>query len=539
MRIHQLLARGGLALALGLAGCARRELPVTAATREHTLLVGNGAEPADLDPPAAAAATDINILFALFEGLTGLDEATGRAEPGAAERWEHSPDGLTWTFHLRPSARWSNGDPLVADDFVRSFRRTVNPALAFQNAYYLFPLRHAEAINAGRITDLTQLGCAAPDPHTVVLTLERPTPHLPLLTALSPWFPINPRVLQSFGALTARGPAWTRPGNFVGNGAFALREWRPNARLVVERNPHYWGAPHTQLERIEFYPIEKPDDEERAYRAGQLHVTYTLPLPKLAAWRQRDSAQLRVDPLLYTGFIAFNTTRPPFDDPRIRRALSLAVDRDALVRGPLAGSRPAAYAVTPPGTGGYTARARVAESGDQARALLVAAGHPRGADLPPLELQVRNDEIQPIAAQALQAMWQRELGLRVTIAQLEQKTWLQNQSSGNYGLAFYSWTGDFPDPITFLGLFVSNNGNNWTGWRDPAYDRLIAEAASLSDAGRRTELLQQAEARLLDQLPVTPLFHGAQTYLLRPAVRNWQPALLLNRRYQLIELAAP
>jgi oligopeptide transport system substrate-binding protein len=517
-------------------GCAKRGTSVADATATQTLLIGNGAEPADLDPPVATAYTDMNILNALFEGLTYIDEQTAKPVPAVAERWEPSADGLTWTFHLRADATWSNGDPLVADDFVQAFRRVVSPKLAFENASYLFPLKNAEAINNGKLSDLTALGCVAPDSHTLVLTLEHPTPHLPLLAALTPWFPINPRILRQFDALGSRGTAWTRAGNLVGNGAFQLTEWTANSRIVVTRNPHYWNATQTTLERVIFFPTDNPDAEEHAFRAGQLHATSTLPVAKIAGWRAQDPQRLRIDPFLQTVFIEFNSRRPPFNDARVRQAFALAVDREALSRAALGGTYPPAFAATPPNTGGYTARARAEFDVAKARALLAAAGHAGGAGLPALTLQVRNDPTQPVVAEALQAMWQRALGVQVAINPMEQKTWLQNQRTANYTLSTYAWVGDFPDPITFLGLFTSDNGNNWTGWSDSKYDALIASANSATDAAQRSETLQRAEALLLDATPLTPIYHGVQTYLLQPSVTHWVPAPLGFRRYQQVQL---
>ena len=521
---------------LSCAGCGRRTTPVEAATRDHTLLLGNGAEPADLDPPVVTAYTDMNILNALFEGLTFIDEQSGKPVPAAAERWESSPDGLTWTFHLRRNAAWSNGDPLVADDFVQSFRRNVSLKMAFENASYLFALKNAQAINSGKVADLAALGCAAPDPHTLVLTLAQPTPQLPLLAALTPWFPVNPRVLQKFDAMTSRGTAWTRPGNLVGNGAFMLKEWTPNARLVVVKNPHYWGATENRLNEIDFFPIENPNAEEHAFRSGQLHVTSTLPVSKIAAWRAQDPNRLRVDPFLQTFFIAFNTKRAPFGDVRVRRAFALAIDRDALTRAALGGIYPAAFAATPPNTGGYTARARAEYNVAEARSLLAAAGHAGGAGLPPLSLKVRSNEWQPVVAEALQAMWQQALGVRVEVQPAEQKTWLEDQHTLNYTLSIYSWVADYSDPLTFLNLWTSTNDNNWTGWSDPKYDALIASASTMTDPARRDATLQQAEAYLLEAAPVTPICHGVQTYLIQPAVHDWVPAPLGFRRYQRVQV---
>lgn len=521
---------------LALAGCSRRETPVEAGIRTRTLLAGNAAEPADLDPHLASILNDQIVVNTLFEGLTLLDERTTNPLPAAAESWRASEDGLVWTFRLRDGLLWSNGEPLVADDFVQSWRRLLTPAFAGENAWYLFALKNAEAFNARQLTDPAAVGFAAPDARTLVLTLERPTPYLPALVSLPAWFPLNPRVLAKFGAMEKRGTAWTRAGNLVSNGAFTLTQWTPNARIVLEKNPRHREAAQNHLARVIFFPIENPDVEERDFRAGQLHVTFNLPVTKIASWRKQDPARLRADPTLQANFLRFNTSRPPLDDPRVRRALSLAIDRDALARSVLQGSREAARALTPPGTGGYTARASVATNVEEARQLLAAAGHPGGKGLPTIDLQCRNDEIMPRVAEALQQMWQRELGLRITLSPLEQKTWIQNQQTLNYGISTAAWTADFPDPVTFLGMFTSNSAYNWTGWKHPDYEKLLGTAAATVDPQQRYEILQQAEALLLTESPIAPLYFGAQTYLIHPAVKGWEAAPLVFRRFQIVEL---
>jgi oligopeptide transport system substrate-binding protein len=531
------LALGLLSLlALLLAACAPRETPAEAGIRTRTLLVGNGAEPGDLDPHLASILSDQIIVNTLFEGLTLLDEKTTRPLPACAESWTASPDGLTWTFHLRPGLQWSNGDPLTADDFIQSWRRALNPAFAADNAWYLLPLKNAAAFNSGKLPDPAAVGATAPDARTLVLTLEHPVPYLPALVSLPAWFPINPRVLAKFGAMDRRGTAWTRPGNLVSNGAFTLAKWEPDARIVLDKNPRYRDAGSNHLEHIVFLPITQPDDEERDFRAGQLHVTFSLPVTKIATWREKNPAQLRIDPVLQTNFLRFNTTRAPLDDPRIRRALSLALNRDLFADTILQGSRQAAHTLTPPGTGGYTLPAGVHADFEAARQLLIAAGHGGGEGLPPIDIMVRNDEIMPRLAEAIQAMWRRELGLHVTISQVEQKTWIQNQQTRNYTVAMSAWTADFPDPVTFLGLFTGDSSYNWTGWNDPEYNQLLARAATIPDPAIRYTLLQKAELRLLQQAPVAPLFFGAQTYLINPAVKGWTPAPLVFRRFQLISL---
>jgi oligopeptide transport system substrate-binding protein len=525
-----------IAACLVAGGCSRRETQAASAVREQTLLLGNGAEPEDLDPQVVTAYTDQNILLALFEGLTAIDEKTSQAVPAAALSWESSADGLVWTFHLREGLRWSNGDPLVADDFVQSWRRMLSPAFAAEYADLFYPIKNAQAFNEGTTTDPSALGVTAPDPRTLRIELARPTPYLPVLAALPPWYPVNPRVLEHFGATTKRGTAWTRPGNLVGNGPFLLDEWSPNARIVVARNPNYWNAGVVTLHQIVFFPTESPEVEERDFRAGQLHVTFALPVAKIASYRKNQPGLLRTDPFLQTFFLRFNVERPPLDDPRVRRALSLAIDRDAIARRVLSDAYPPAHSFTPPDCGGYTARARVERDTDLARRLLAESGHPGGRGLPGIEVQVRNDEVQPPVMEAIQAMWAKELGIHVTLATLEQKTWIQNQQTLNYSISTSGWAGDFLDPVTFLDLFLAGGGHNWTGWRDGAYDRLIASAATTADPAARFELFQQAEARLLDQAPVAPLYFGAHSYLIAPEVKGWEPAQLGYHRYTFVRL---
>jgi oligopeptide transport system substrate-binding protein len=534
-----LTCRALLAVGAGLvalSGCARRETPAAAATREQTLLLGNGAEPADLDPQVVTAYTDQNILLALFEGLTAIDEKSSQAVPAAALSWESSNDGLVWTFHLRAGLRWSNGERLTADDFVQSWRRMLLPAFAAEYAYLLYPIRNAEAFNQGRVSNPSSVGISAPDPLTVRIELARPTPYLPVLAALPPWYPVNPRVLERFGAVAKRGTAWTRPGNLVGNGPFVLDEWQPNARIVVARNDNYWNAGAVTLRQIVFLPTENPDTEERDFRAGQVHVTYALPVAKIATYRREAPERLRVDPFLQTYFLRFNVNRAPLGDPRVRRALSLAIDRDTICRRVLSSGYPPAHSFTPPDCGAYTARARVDLDAAQARALLAEAGHPGGKGIPTIEVQARNDEVQQPVMEAIQAMWARELGIHVTLAALEQKTWLQNQQTLNYTVSTAGWAGDFLDPVTFLDLFVTGGGNNWTGWGDGAYDALIDAAARETDPGARLGIFQKAEALLLERGPVAPLYFGAHAYLILPSVRGWTPALLGYHRYALVRL---
>ncbi len=527
----------GLALtALVAGGCGPRETPAEAGLRTRTLLVGNGAEPADLDPHATDAYTDMVILATLFEGLTVLDERTSQGLPGVAERWETSADGLTWTFHLRADARWSNGDPVTARDFAFAFQRILTPGLGAPSSYLLWVIKHAAAFNQGKNASFSAVGVEVAADRTLRLHLEHPVPHLPALAAHAAWLPVHRGTLEKFGAVARRGTAWTRPGNLVGNGPFTLAEWSPQARVVVARNPQHRDAARTGLERIVFHPVEQVETEERMFRAGQLHVTHGLPTAKLPVYRRAAPGQVRIDPFLRLLYLNFNVARPPLDRPEVRRALALAIDRAAIARAVFDGAWTPATTFVPPDCGPYTSRARVSSDPAAARRLLAAAGFPDGRGLPALSVQVANDGHQPRLMEAIQAMWRRELGVHCTIEPFEQKTWIQNQQTKSHQLGVMGWVADYPDPRTYLGLLTTDSGNNWTNWSDPGYDRLIARADQTADADARLEILRQAEARLLEATPVTPLVFNPRLYLIHPAVRNWDPAPLGIRRFQRVEL---
>jgi oligopeptide transport system substrate-binding protein len=526
-----------LCLLLLLAGCTRRETPAEEGIRTQTLLVGNLAEPRDLDPLAMNAASDSYIAVALFEGLTALDERTGQPMPAAADRWEISADGLTYTFHLRTGAKWSDGSPLTAQDFAYSFQRILTPAFASEYSYMLWPIKNAEAFNSGKLTDFSAVGVATPDAATLRLTLERPTPYLLALAAHNTWYPVQRATIEKFGAMAQRDTRWTRPGNLVGNGPFVLTEWNPNARLTVEKNPHYWDAAAVRLNRIRFFPIESAEVEERNFRAGQLHITFGLPASKIAVYRTQQPKLFRNDTMLDLLYLNFNLQKPPFDNPLVRRALSLAIDREALSRNVLEGAWPAAFSFVPPNCGGYMSRHHLTYDVAEARRLLAEAGYPDGKGLSSFSIQVLNDARQPRLAEAIQGMWARDLGVHVTIEVNEQKIWLQNQQSMSHQIGFMGWTADFPDPVTFLTLTQTGNGQNWSGYSNPAYDRLLVQADSTIDASARFELLQQAEALLLADAPTPPLVYRGRTYLINPAVRNWDPAIVGTHQFKKVYLA--
>jgi oligopeptide transport system substrate-binding protein len=525
-----------LAGAALLAGCARRETPAEAGIRTQTLLLGNGAEPQDLDPQVCTAYTDYNLLIAFFEGLTCIDEKTSQAVPGAAESWKASPDGLVYTFHLRANGCWSDGAPVTAEDFVYSFRRILSPGLASEYSYLLYPILNAEAFNAGRLKDFSRVGVCALDARTLRIALGRPCPYLPALAAHQAWFPVRRSVIEKYGRFDERGTPWTQPGHLIGNGPFLLQEWTPNSRIVAVKNPRYWDAARNRLHAVVFYPNEDIAADESDFRAGQVHVTYDLLSDRIDRYRKTAPQDLRTDPLSDSFFLRFNVGRPPLDDRRVRQALARAIDRAAIARDVFHGAVRPAWALTPPDTAGYDPPAGIPTDFEGARRRLAEAGFPGGRGFPAIEIQMNTDANNAKIMEAIQQMWRRELGIEATIANQDFRVYLDNQRSLSYQVSRSRWVGDYDDPSTFLDLFKSDSGNNETGWKNPEYDRLNDEAARALDPAKRYALLRRAEALLLDEAPIAPIYYGSRNYLIRPCVHGWVPSLLGIHRYQYVWL---
>lgn len=525
------LFRLSLALAvLTFTAALRAGTPVADGIRDGVFHTGNGAEPRSLDPQINVAFTDTLITQTLFEGLVLKDAVTAETVPGVAERWETSEDGLTWTFHLRKNAKWSDGVPVTAQDFVWSYQRNLSPKLGTEYSYMLWVVDGAEAYTRQedpsfpadkRITDFDKVGIHAKDDHTLVLRLAGPTPYLLSLIVHDSWMPVPRHVIEKFGSIDTRATGWDRPGSHVGNGAFKLTEWAPNKVIRVDKNPQYWDAANVGLNAICFYPIEDTTSEERSYLAGQLHRTYKVLPDSIERFSKERKGELFIEPWLETYFIRFNVQQPPLDNPLVRQALSAVIDREAIVENVTKGGQLAAYHFTPTGTGGFEARARVAYDPTAGRELLAKAGFPGGKGFPKLTLTYNTDPENTRILQAIQEMWRAELGVDIQLSNMEFKSYIEAMTKIDFQLLRSRWIGDYDDPNTYLGLFVTDGGNNNTHWSNKDYDRLIAEAGTTADAKARFELFQKAEELLLKELPVSPVFFGTQVTLRHPSVRGY------------------
>lgn len=524
------------AFGLSVAGCDNNNnTPVTRSIETQILYFNIGGEVQNLDPHTVTGLPEARVMRALLEGLVTKDPHHLQPLPAAAQSWDISPDGISYTFHLRKNARWSNGDKVRAQDFVYAWKRILSPELASEYAYNLYPVQGAEEYHQGQFTDFEQVAVRAEDDHTLKVTLRAPTPYFLHLLDHYSAFPVHPPTLERFGRLK-RNTRWTHPENFVGNGAFVLKEWKINQKIVVHKNPLYWDAQRTRLNAIEFYPIDNIGVEERMFRTGRLHITSSLSPEKIQSYRENMPQALFVHPYLATYYYELNVTHPPLDKRKVRRALGLAIDRSQITQLLKGGQQPA-FAMTPPDIGGYIPPVGIRFDPQRARELLDEAGYTNRADLPPLELLYNTSESHRQIGVAIQQMWKRHLGIKVTLNNQEWKVYLQTRNNGDFQVARAGWVGDYPDPNNFLDLMMSTSGNNRTQWSNPQYDDWIRRANQTTDAEQRHKLFTTAEALLMHEMPVIPIYRYNNTRLVHPTVHGWHANLMDYHHYSDVYLA--
>lgn len=499
------LLGGSLFFVLLLVGCGRRA--------PADLVIVNGVEPESLDPAVVTGQGDGRVVRAMFEGLTRLDPVTAKPVPGIAERWDVSADGMSYTFHLRTNALWSTGERIVSEDFLFSWRRLLDPATAASYASMLFCVEGAERFHTTRSGDVSSVAISAPDPRTFEVRLNAPTPYFLDLCAF--WsLAVVPREW-----IGEHGDAWILAVGKNGahgppvSGAYQLESWRLNDRIRLRRNDRYWDAANTRTETIDLLPLNSATTALNLYLAGEVDVIWDKDLvpveliPDLLPRPDFHSFNY-----LGTYFIRLNVTAEPLSDPRVRRALALAVDKRRIVERITRAGENVAEHFTPDGVAGYDPPAGLAFDPGRARAELSAAGYPGGAGFPEIEYSFNASaggaaRMHERIAVELQEMWREHLGISVGLHQTEWKVFLAAQKNLEYGLSRSSWIGDYNDPNTFLEMFVTDGGNNRTGWSSVEYDRLIAAANATADAAERAGLFRRAESILVEEeLPIIPLY---------------------------------
>lgn len=618
------LTLGAIAIAgfFGLTGC-EGETAVDKATREGIFLMGNSAEPKGLDPHIVSGVLENNIISSLFEGLViEHPSKDGVALPGVAEKWYPAdPKNPTeWIFELRKDAKWSDGEPLTAEDFLFSFRRILTPELASDYAFMLFYIRDAEAYHKsqrayllfrndedfpvewdslkdvdfspnekadessynrkgldhltanqlevlkanpfkfnwpesvseevrnliiekslefakskGDLWDLIDFGATAPDKHTLKVELNSPMPFLPEITKHYTWFPVPKHAVLDFGRIGERFTDWTKPENLVCNGPFVLKSWVFNDHIEVTRNPKYWDAENVKLNGVRFLPIANLFTEGRMFFNNQLHVTYTLAPEMIEYAKTHFADNLRNELYLGTYFIRTNTTREPFDDPRVRLAFSMALDQEAIIDNVLQGGQKPASGLVP-SFSGYPDAGMVKFDPEGAKKLLAEAGYPGGKGIRDIEFLTVDKETSKAVGEALQGIWKEHLGVNVKIKQMEWGSYLTNMFDKKYDLAAGGWIGDYMDPLTFLDMWMKDAGNNRTGWHSPEFEKLLQNASAATNAKERYELLSKAEQLFLSERPILPLYFYTRNYLIHKDVENWHPLLLDHHPWKYVNV---
>lgn len=499
---------------------------VDQAIEDKILIKSMCPEPTELDPQLATGLPEKTVLLALFEGPLNLDPKDCSPCPGLAHSWDVSPSGTYYTLHLRPEAKWSDGTPLTAEDFVFSAKRMLSPRLASGLSSFFHPLKNAKAYQAGTVVDFNEVGVHALDAHTLELELECPLPYFLQYLASSAWYPVPKHAILAHGPADDRHNTWTHPAHFISNGPFCLKSWDIHQALIVAKNPLYWDSPNVALNAIHFLAINDLMSEERAFRSGHIHLTEALPLGKYKALKKKKAPELFEAPALGTYCYAFNTQKKPFDDKRVRLAFSLALNRNLLVDSVVGGGRAPAYAFTPPHTGGYTPEAKIEENLTKAKALLSEAGYPEGKGFPKVRLLINSSDNHRQIAEVLQAVWLKELGIKIELVIEEWKVFLHSRKNYDFEIVRANWMGDYLDPHAFLEVYLSDGPNNWSRWRCEAYDKLVSASNHKQNTLERYALLQEAETLLLEELPLLLIYHFNTLNLLDTRVKGWYPNIL-------------
>ncbi len=520
-----------------LAGCGKSERPVDVAAREGILLFGNGSEPQGLDPHMVTGVPENHIISALLEGLITYHPTDDNLpEPGMAERWDPNEDYSQWTFIIRDDAVWNNGDPVLASDFVYSWQRMLSPLFGAKYADMLYVILNGEQFHKGQIENFDRVGVKAINDKTLQVTLVGPTPHFPNMLKHYSWFPVHPGTVEKFGGMNEMTSRWTLE-EYVGNGPFNMAEWAPNQVIRVVKSDTYWDRDRVQLNEIHFRPVSNANTEEAMFRNGELHLTNTLPPSQIAIYQQRNPEVLRIDPYLGTYYYRFNMDRPPLDNIKVRKALAMAIDKEQIVENITRGGQIPATGYTPPGMTNYEPLDMAHFNPERAKELLAEAGFPNGEGFPEMEILFNTQETHRAIAEAIQNMWKTTLGIDVTLLNQEWKVYIPSQQNQDYDISRSAWIGDYMDPITFLSMWTTGNGNNNTGWSNPTYDNLISAIKQEGDPEKRTALLHKAEEILMEDLPIAPIYWYTRIFLKDPRVQGWDPKLLDNHPYKYVSFS--
>tara|TARA_B110000483_G_scaffold86826_1_gene107224 strand:- start:2522 stop:4135 length:1614 start_codon:yes stop_codon:yes gene_type:complete len=496
-----------------------RVSPIDEARSQNLLLITVGSEPSTLDPHRCTGSPESFIMLALWEPLVDWNETATGMVPAAAANWEISEDGRTYTFHLRPEAKWSNGEPITATDWVRSFQRWLTPSIAAELGNFGDPIVGAFEFRTGANSDPDSVGIRSPGEHTLEIELTEPDVlFLDRLTGY-PFFPLHEASVEAAGGFFNPMADFLRPDRLITNGPFTMTEWKYGQYVQVERNPHHHAPP--RLNAIRFLAFDNLDTMERSYRSGQLHIIDSLPASKIEGYREAQDPALVTLPRVGTRYLSFNTTNPPFDDTRVRRAFALAIDRQQLVDAVLrTGGAPALSLIR--GTkDGHQPTSLITESVEEARQLMAAAGYPEGKDFPAVEYLYNTLDRNRQMAEAYQQMWQASLGVKVSLRNEEWKVFLDTRRQLQYQISRAGWLPFSPEPAELYELVTTNSPANESGWSHADYDRVFDAARQEMNPKKRYQLYDELDQILLDEMPLVPVGFYSRNKLIHPSLEGW------------------
>ncbi|MGD6736963.1 ABC transporter substrate-binding protein [Photobacterium leiognathi subsp. mandapamensis] len=486
---------------------------------KQELVRGNGTEPESLDPQKVSGVPESNVIRDLLEGLVNQD-SKGNLVPGAAKSWE-TEDYKTWTFHIRDDAKWSNGDPVTAEDFVYTWRRLADPKTASPYASYIqmTTMANAEDIIAGKKAPET-LGVEAVESKTLKVTLDKPVSYFASMLVHTSMKPVNQKVVEKFG------DEWTKVGNYVSNGAFKLDTWVVNERIVLARNENYWDNKNTVINQVTFLPIENQVAAMNRFLAGELDMTYEMPNEHFKRLQKEYPQDVKVTPYLCSYYYEFNMTRKPFDDANVRKALSYAIDRDVLAKFIVGKGETPAYNFTPLATNGLDVEMPEYSKLDQkqrlakAKELLKAAGYDQNNPLK-FNLLYNTSENHKKIAVAISSMWKKGLGVTAVLENQEWKSYLDAKRQGNFDISRAGWCGDYNEASTFLAIMRSDHSQNYPKYSSAAYDKAIDDAVLAKTDAERAADYKDAEAKLAEDMPIMPIYHYVNARLVNPQLGGY------------------
>ena len=537
-----------------LEGCKKTIITENPVVQEFTYNIA--AEPQFLDPGKATGIPEFTVLLNLFDGLTRYD-LNNKIVPSVSINWDIDSTNTKYIFNLRKDIKWSNGDPLTANDFEFAWKRALSPELASEYAYQLYYIKNGKDFNTvvpienqsefsmenkyfypkrdenERIIldantqqpiadetkpfDLNTIGIKALDDNTLEVNLESPTPYFLSLLTFTTYLPVNKKIVEA-------NPDWAKSvDNFVSNGPFVIKEWTPQDKIIVEKNANYWDESKVNINKITFTMVTNGTTELAMFETGQIDFAVNPP-PVEFDWLKKQN-KLKIEPYIGTYYYSFNTSKPPFDNQKVRRALTLAIDRKSIVENITKGEQKAALGYVPYGIKDSTSDKEFRDVGGEfytdnnyleAKTLLAEAGYPDGKGFPKFILLYNTSEVHQAIAQAIQQMWKERLGINCELTNQEWQVYLSNRSKLNYDVARAGWIGDYADPNTFLDMFISESGNNDTGWKNENYDELINKAKSQNDIWLRMTMLHEAENILMNDLPIMPIYFYTRPMLVKP-----------------------